>query len=214
MSWLDAYIEKCPGFAWSGAPQWDTLIVPLRNKRTRRRARWSQPRWRFKVPFNASHPEHYDQVIEMFMVCRGRKHYFRVRNWLRYKAVVWEFAAGDGTTDEFQLGKLHTVDGESVLEEIHALSLDVEAPTPQVFVNGVAVSPASITFNDRTGKILLATPPANGAVLTWSGWFDYWVAFATDDFPAEIETKSQGEFVTTYQADLEEVEAPDEDFNT
>lgn len=211
MAWLDAYIEKCPGFAWAGAPKWETVITRLRNKRTRRRSRWSQPEWRFTVPFNASFPEHYDQVIEMFMVCRGRKHYFRVRNWLRYKAVAWEFAEGDGSTVEFQLGKLHTVDTESVLEEIHALSLDVEAPTPVVMVNG---TPVAATFNDRTGRVLFDTAPADGAVLTWSGWFDYWVAFATDDFPAEIDNKSGGEFVTTYQADLEEVEAPDEEFSS
>lgn len=209
MIWLDAYIEKCPGFAWKGAPTWNTKITPLRNKSTRRRARWSQPEWRFSVPLTTSQPAHYDQVIEMFMVCRGRAIYFRVRNWLRYKATAWRFATGDGSTTEFQLGKLHTVAGESVLEEFHALSLDPEAPAPQVFVDG---SPVAAEFNDRTGRVQFAAAPADGAVLTWSGWFDYWVAFATDDLPGSIDTKAGDEFVVDMLVDLEQVPPPVEAF--
>lgn len=208
MAHLDAYIEKCPGFAWEGAPNWNTQITRLKNKRTRRNSNWSQPEWRFTVPFNANFPQHYDQVMGMFMVCRGRKHFFRVRNWLRYKAVNWLFAVGDGATTEFQLGLLHQVAGQSVLEEFHALSLDVEAPEPQVFVNG---SPVTAAFNDRTGRVQFAVAPADGALLTWSGWFDYWVAFASDDFPASIDNKSDDEFITTFTADLEEVEPPEEE---
>lgn len=211
MAWLDAYIEKCPGFAWEGAPQWDTLVVPLRNKRTRRNSRWSQPRWRFTVPFNNSFPEHYDQVLKMHSVCRGRKHYFRVRNWLRYRAVDWQFGVGDGTTQEFQLGELLTVDGLSVLLEVHALSLDPAAPAVVVEVNG---TPTTVTVNNRTGRVRFSSPPAEAAVLTWSGWFDHWVAFASDDLPASIDNKSNGEFVTNFTAELEEVEAPDEDFSS
>lgn len=211
MAWLDAYIEKCPGFAWEGAPQWDTLVVPLRNKRTRRSSRWSQPRWRFTVPFNNNFPQHYAQVLRMFYACRGRKHFFRVRNWLRYQADDWRFGTGDGVTQEFQLGELVTVDGLSVLVEVHALSIDPAAPAVVVEVNGV---PTTVTVNDRTGRVRFDTPPAEGAVLTWSGWFDHWVAFASDEFPASIDNKSAGEFVTNFEAVLEEVEPPDEDFST
>lgn len=211
MAHLDAYLDKCPGFAWSGAPEFYTTVVSLRNKRSRRNANWAQPRWRFTVPFNNSFPEHYKQVLDMFRVCRGRVHAFRVRNWLNYQAVGWTFGTGDGTTDEFQLGELIAVDGLEFLDEIHALSLDPDAPAPQVFVNGVL---ASATFNLRTGRVLFDTPPANGAVLTWSGWFDYWVRFMADDFPASIDNKSGGEFITNYQAELEETEAPDEEFSS
>lgn len=211
MAHLDAYLDKCPGFAWQGAPEFYTTVVPLRNKRSRRNANWAQPRWRFTVPFNNTFPEHYKQVLDMFRVCRGRLHAFRVRNWLNYQATGWTFGGGDGTTDEFQLGELITVDGLEFLDEVHALSLDPDAPAPQVFVNGVL---AAATFNLRTGRVLFDTPPADDSVLTWSGWFDYWVRFLADDFPASIDNKSRGEFVTNYQAELEETEAPDEEFSS
>lgn len=209
MAHLDAYIEKCPGFAWEGAPQWNTTVVPLRNKRSRRTVRWSQPRWRFTVPLSQTEPAHYDQVRRMHAVCRGRKHFFRVRNWLHYRAQGWQFATGDGTTTEFQLGELVSADGISVLLEIHALSLDPDAPTPVVYVDG---TPVAATFNARTGRVQLAVAPADGAVLTWSGWFDYWVAFLADDLPALIATNSPKGHIADVVVELEEVEPPDEDF--
>lgn len=211
MAWLDAYIEKCPGFAWEGAPNWNTQVTSLRNKRTRRNSQWSRPKWRFAVPLNSNFPEHYAQVHKVFNVCRGRKHFFRVRNWLRYIADEWEFATGDGVTQEFQLGELLTLDGESVLFEVFALSLDPEAPTPVVMVND---TPVSATFNLRTGRVLLESPPTEGAVLTWSGWFDHWVAFATDDLEASIDNKSGESLITNMLINLEEVEPPDEDFSS
>lgn len=211
MAHLDAYLDKCPGFAWQGAPEFYTTVVTLRNKRSRRNANWASPRWRFTVPFNNTFPESYRQILDMFRVCRGRLHAFRVRNWLNYQATAWQFGTGDGTTDEFQLGELITVDGVEFLDEIFALSLDPDAPTPTVSVNG---SPVSATFNTRTGRVLFDSPPANDAVLTWTGWFDYWVRFMADDFPAAIDNKSSGEFILNYQAELEQTEAPDEDFES
>lgn len=211
MAWLDAYLDKCPGFAWQGAPEWNTTVIPLRNKRSRRFARWSQPRWKFSVPFNNNFPEHYQQVLDMHSVCRGRKHFFRARNWLNYQAEDWRFGVGDGVTQEFQLGRLIEVDGESVLIEVRALSIADDAPTPAVEAAGVA---AGATFNYRTGRVRFDSPPAVGADLTWSGFFDYWVAFASDELPASIDDKSGGEFVTNFVAELEEVEAPDEDFGS
>lgn len=211
MAHLDAYLDRCPGFGWEGAPAFNTQIVPLRNKRSRRNAEWSQPEWRFVIPFTNNLPEHYQQVRRMFMVCRGRVHAFRVRNWLNYQAVDLPFATGDGVTEEFQLGELITVDGVSYLEEIHALSLASDAPTPVAYVNGIATA---ATFDNRTGKVLFAAPPALGTTLTWSGWFDYWVRFAADDLPYTIDNKSGGEFVVNGSAELEETEAPDEGFST
>lgn len=208
MAHLDAYLDKCPGFSWEGAPSFSTTVVSLRNKRTRRNANWSQPRWRFTVPFNNAFPEHYQQVLDMHLVCRGRLNAFRVRNWLFYKARGWKFATGNGTTDTFQLGRLVEVDGESFLQEIHALSILPDAITPVFYVNG---TPATATVNDRTGVVVFDTPPADGAVLTWDGDFDFWVRFMADDFPASIDDKSGGEFVTNFQAELEEVEPPAED---
>lgn len=211
MAHLDAYLDKCPGFAWSGAPEFYTTVVQLRNRRARRIARWAQPRWRFTVPFNNTFPEHYQQVLDMHLVCRGRLNAFRVRNWLFYQARGWKFGYGDGVTEEFALGRLVEIDGESFLQKIHALSLADDAITTVVYVNG---TPAAAEFNPRTGRVMFDVAPANGATLTWDGDFDFWVRFLADDFPASIDNKSRGEFITNYQAELEETEPPDEEFSS
>lgn len=208
MLYLDAYIEKCPGFAWEGSPAFNTTVTRLRNKGRRANGRWSQPEWRFTVPFSNTFPEHYQQVLDMHLICRGRRDAFRVRNWLFYKAQAWKFGVGDGVTQEFQLGRLVEIAGQSFLHEVHALSLDPAAPDPVAMVDGSPVSGAA--FYDRIGRVVFDTPPAEGAVLTWSGWFDFWVCFATDDFPASIDQKSDGKFVTNYTAELEEVPPPNE----
>lgn len=204
---LDAYLDRCPGFGWEGAPAFNTLIVPLRNKRSRRNAEWAQPAWRFALPFTNNELAHYQQVLDMHLVCRGRLHAFRVRNMLFYNAQNWLFGYGDGVTTDFPLGRLIEVDGASFLHKVHALSILDGDPAPTAKVAG---TPATATFNDRTGWVSFAAPPADGAPLTWTGLFDFWVRFAADDLPYTIENKSNGEFIVSGQAELEETEPPDE----
>lgn len=211
MAHLDLYLDKCPGYGWGGAPGFFTKIEQLLNKRARRNAEWSQPLWRFSVIFNNNDPGAYAQVLDMLLLCRGRLHAFRARNWLFYEAVQWKFAVAPGSTTEFQLGRLVEGDGESFLQEVHALSLDPGAPTPTVYIDGVAVDPEDVTFDDRTGKVTFVDAPASDAVLTWSGWFDFWVRFETDDLPATIDNRSGGEFVINYQVNLVETEPADAD---
>ena len=208
---LDAYLEKCPAYGWEGAPTFHTEIERLRNKRSRRNAAWIDAEWSFVLPFTNNSPVHYQQVLDMFAVCRGRMHAFRVRNMLFFHADDWTFGTGDGTTDEFQLGRLITVDGESYLQAVFALSIAADAIPLVARVNG---TPAGATFQMRTGKVLFDTPPANGATLSWSGYFDFWVYFASDSLPYTITSKSAGVFVVNGQADLIQAEAPDEDFAT
>jgi len=211
MAHLDIYLEKCPGFGWEGAPEKQTTVVYLRNGRSRRIARRRNSAWSFVLPFDSSFPEAYDNILDTFEIVDGRLHAFRVRNYLKYRAVDQLFAYGDGVTDEFQLGRLIEIGGLSKLVPIHALSLDPAAPAPIVTVNG---TPAAAVFNDRTGRVLFDTPPAVDAELEWSGWWDHWVRFASDRFPAAIENKSGGELVSSYRAELEEAEPPDEGFSS
>lgn len=180
MSHLDAYLDPCPGFGWEGGPQFKTQIVELRNGRERRNAVWSQPRHRFTAPFNNISLADYAAIKRMHLVCRGMLHAFRFRDELDYTATNDQFGVGDGTTAEFQLGKLSTLDGVEYYRQVYAI-----AGTPTITVNG---SPASATVNDRTGVVTFDSSdiPGNGEILRWSGTFDIWVRFATDDLPFSL----------------------------
>lgn len=211
MAHLDIYLERAPGFDWDGEPSWDTEVVRQRNKRTRRNSNWTESETRFVVPFGFEGSDYHLAAKDVFDVCRGRKHAFRNRDWLFYKANGWKFGYGDGVTREFQLGRLVELGGQSTMVPIYALSLDPDAPTRQVFVNG---SPASAVFQERTGKVLFDVAPADEAPLTWSGWFDFWVYWDSDSFPRRIITRSGGEQVAVYEVPLVQAEPPDEDFES
>lgn len=211
MAHLDIYLERAPGFDWDADPSWETQVTRLRNKRTRRNSRWSEPETRFVVPFGFEGSAEHLAALDVFHVCRGQKHAFRTRNWLFYRAENWLFGYGDGVTQEFQLGRRIELGGQSVLIPIYALSLDEDAPTPAATANNVA---APAAFNNRIGKVLFDSPPVEGAPLRWSGWFDYWVYWATDNFPMRIVTRSGGEEVAVYEANLVQAEPPDEDFGS
>jgi hypothetical protein len=73
---------------------------------------------------------------------------------------------GDGTSVSFQLGRYIDV-GMDILQNVSTVS---------VFVNGAA---AAATIGP-TGVIDFATAPANNAVLTWKGRFQYLCQFSDD----------------------------------
>lgn len=211
MAHLDVYVDRVPGFDWEGTPTWNTRVTPLRNKRSRRNARWTEPEWRFVVPYGLEYPEHYLRMLDLQTIARGRKNALRIKNWLFNRATDWKFGVGDGVTREFQLGRLVELGGESVLLPVHALSIYSGALAPSVAAAG---SPATAAFQNRTGRVLFDSAPANGAALTWSGDFDFWVFWETDDLPATIITRSGGEEVTVYNPSFVQAEPPDEDFES
>lgn len=211
MAHLDIYLERAPGFDWDGEPNWDTTVVKLRNKRSRRNSNWSEPESRFVVPFGFEGSDEHLAALDVFHTCKGRKHAFRTRNWVFFRANNWKFGYGDGVTREFQLGRLIELGGQSTMIPIYALSLDPQAPTPAAQVAGVA---ASAAFHNRIGKVLFDVAPADGAPLTWTGWFDHWVFWDSDGFPMRIITRSGGEQVATYEARLVQAEPPEEGFGS
>jgi len=213
MAHLDAYLTRCPAFGWEGSPTFNTTVEQLRNKRTRRNANWTQAQWSFSLPFTNNEMVHYRQVADMHALCRGRLHAFRVRNMLFFHAQRWKFGYGDGSTAEFQLGRLieqviaiGEPEVESYLQEVHALSIAADAIPLVVYVDGV---PATATFDMRTGKVTFAEAPADDAVLTWDGYFDFWVRFASDALPYTIDDCSGGGFIVNGDTILIQAEPPD-----
>lgn len=201
MSHLDAYLAPCPGYGWSITPRFRTRIVDLANGDEFRNASWIDCRHEASAPFlNISLPA-YREVKRMFLVCRGMLHAFRLRDELDYEATAEIFGIGDATTREFQLSKISLVDGVEYVRNVYAMP-DV----PAITINGTATT--AFQFNTRTGRIKFTTAPAAAAVLRWSGTFDLWVRFSTDDMPFSFDDIN----ATNGQVGLIEVPAPVEPF--
>jgi uncharacterized protein (TIGR02217 family) len=183
--YFDAYIDVCPAYGWEGTPTFNTRLVTLANGRERRNANWSQPRMRYSANFQNILHEYYMRVLTMFMACKGREHCFKFRDELNYQATDQQFGVGDGTTDEFQLQTVFTVNGSIPYgRNVYAIR-SISA----VRVNGTPTTAYTVDL-DR-GVVTMDSPPANAAVLEWDGEFDIWVRFENDDLPFTIDSRSQ-----------------------
>lgn len=200
---LDAYITPCPTFGWEGGPECLTEIVPLRNGREVRTARWDRVRHKFTAPYMNITKEAFRDIKRMHLVCRGMLHAFRWRDQLDYQATDEIFGTGDGVEDTFQLGKFSILDGVEYYREVFAL-----VDTPVITVNGVPTTAFSI--NLRTGEVVFDSPPAAAAVLRWTGEFDIWVRFNSDYLPFSLDNPD----ATNGTVELLEVAPPDEAVST
>lgn len=201
MSYLRAYIEKCPGFGWQGGPSFKTRIVSMANGRERRNADQAYARHAFSAPFRNIRREDYANIKQMHLVCRGMLHAFKFKDQLDYQAAAEVFGAGTGAQTVFQLRKISTIDGVSYTRNVYAIR------SAAVTVNGVASAP---TIDMDRGTVTFAVAPAAAAVLRWTGEFDIWVRFNQDDLPFSIDNKSpKNGVLVNGSVDLIEVPPPE-----
>lgn len=201
MSYLRAYIEKCPGFGWQGGPSFKTRIVSMANGRERRNAEQAYARHAYSAPFRNIRPADYANIKQMHLVCRGMLHAFKFKDLLDYQAGNEVFGAGTGAQTVFQLRKISTIDGVSYTRNVYAIR------SAAVTVNGVASAP---TIDMDRGTATFAVAPAAAAVLRWTGEFDIWVRFNQDDLPFSIDNKSpKNGVLVNGSVDLIEVPPPE-----
>jgi uncharacterized protein (TIGR02217 family) len=202
---LDAYLAPCPGYGWDITPVFKTLISELQNGDEYRNAEWIECRHRATAPFLNISKDAYREIKRMFLVCRGMAYVFRFVDELDNEATNEIFAIGDSATDEFQLCKISIADGVEYQRNVYAIRI---GSVPTVTVDGTPTT--AFTINYRTGKILFDSPPALNAVLRWSGEFDLWVRFATDEIPFSLDNPD----ATNGSVILWEVPPPDEEFSS
>lgn len=202
---LDAYLAPCPGYSWEITPVFRTLITDLQNGDEYRNAEWIECRHRATAPFLNIRKEAYREIKRMFLVCRGMLHAFRFVDELDNTATDEVFGLGDGTTEEFQLLKVSEADGVEYQRHVYAIRV---GSVPTITIDGVPTT--AFTVNSRTGKVLFDTPPALNAVLRWSGAFDLWVRFATDEIPFTLDNPD----ATNGSVSVWEVPPPDEGFSS
>ena len=210
MAHLDIYLAPCPAYGWLGGPEFRTRIVEQRSGDESRLAQWAQERGYYTASFLNIMHDAQRSIARVFRVCRGRAHAFRFVDQLDGEATIQEGvlllpdgtqAAGNGVTTTFQIGKRYEDEGV-YLRRIHAIRL---GSAFQVRVNN---APTSVTLDNRTGRVTFSSPPAEGAVLRWSGEFDIWVRFDQDSLPFTIDDRSEGQKVTNGAVNLVEVAPP------
>jgi uncharacterized protein (TIGR02217 family) len=109
-----------------------------------------------------------------------------------------QFGTGNGVQTVFQLQRVHTSGPRTYTRKIVKPMAGGLAHVPgvntiKIYVNGIE-QVAGVTVNSTTGAVTFATPPANAAVLRWSGTYHVPATFGRDQFESEIDLGSASLF--------------------
>jgi len=170
-------------FVSQKAPTWTTTVRTSASGRQVRATSASSPIWSFKVAYEflrdrITTPE-LAKLLGFFNTRQGQLGSFFYYDPGDNTVLDQPVATGDGQLATFQLTR--TVGAGSpyaFVEPVYALN-----GAPAVSVGGVATTAFSI---GPYGAIVFATPPAEGAAITWSGSFMFWCHFTADQIaPAQ-----------------------------
>ncbi len=160
------------------APRWSTKVKRAASGRERRTALWPYPLWQFELSYEVvRHRPSNDELAAMWMFFNTIQGQYQP--WLfldpsdYQQANAQLFGIGDGSTATFQIARAFT----------QAAAEPVYAPFGMtVFINGTATTAYAAAAN---GKITFSSPPAAGALLTWTGCYYFGCRFLADDLTFE-----------------------------
>lgn len=185
----------------SGGPERRVDIVALGSGRESRNTPWAHGRRRYDIGGAVRTLDQLHDLIAFFEARRGRLHGFRLRDPFDNKscapsltpaATNQTLGVGTGTQTVFQLQKSYGAGAEVYLRPI----TKPVAGSVSVAVNGVALAPAGFSVNTVTGQVTLATPSANGAVVSAGFQFDTPVRFDIERLDLSIDAFGAGRAIS------------------
>lgn len=176
----NAVFPTLPGLAFNivRSPVWSTQVSDSASGRQFTLSKRLYPLWHFKLPFEvlraAGGFTEWQTLVGFINARRGRYDDFLYLDPRDCQATAQQFGTGNATTVTFQL--VRALGGFA--EPVGA----VNTGTVTVFVNG---TPTSVTYDANLSIVTFATPPALGAVLTWTGQFYFRCRFMQDEISLE-----------------------------
>jgi uncharacterized protein (TIGR02217 family) len=176
----NAVFPTLQGLKWgiTKTPMWSTKTQKSANGRELRAAYFSYPLWKFSLSYEvlrANAMAELQTLVGFFNARQGSFDSFLYQDpddkWVTAQA----FGVGDGVTTKFQLVR----DYGGFVEPVVATS-----GTPSIYVAGT-LKTLTTHYTLVDGLVTFTTPPASGAILTWTGGFYYRVRFLQDS--AEFE---------------------------
>lgn len=149
-------------------PEFTTLIQRAASKRELRASLTAYPLYTIDLSFPVLTQADVETLCGFFMARRGAFDSFLFSDPADNSVAAKQFAVGDGVTTQFQLTRNFGNFAEPC-ENIKSIST--------IKINGVPTIDYTL---GGTGIVTLASPPADGAELTWSGSFYMRCRFAED----------------------------------
>lgn len=164
------------GFLELKTPLWATKHDVSVSGVDRARNLWSYPKWKFRVGYEfLRDPLAYLELQRLLLFFNnhgGSTKAFFYLDRSENSVVANSMGAGDGVASVFQVMRTTTIGGVSFSEPVRGFN-----GTPTFYVNGTLTG-ATI---GALGSITFASPPANGAALTWTGAFMHLCRFTVDE---------------------------------
>lgn len=144
-----------------------------------RNARWKHKPYTFTASYAMVTPEAQQELTSAFYGANASLYLFRFRDAGDHVALKSPLAVVAGTSQPVQLTKRYTFGPVHSDRRIQAVSTCVVYDNTNTAVSG--------TLDNVLGLFSPATPWGAGPYV-WSGTFDCWVRFSTDDFDMTMQT--------------------------
>lgn len=162
-----------PGISWpvKRTPVWFTLAQRSTSGIETRLQVWSYPQYAYELTFEVlrSSPAftEWQQMEAFYNQCGGSAQMFAFNDPADCAVTAQGFGTGNGSTTAFQL-----------VRSLGGFVCPVFAPVAwTAYVNGVAAVGATVSAR---GVVTFASAPAAGAVLTWTGTYNWFCRFDDD----------------------------------
>lgn len=198
MTILNIELDPCVANGFTGGPEWNTRITPMKNGHERRNAEWSAPRGRWTAPFQNITDTEYREIKRVFDACRGQAFGFLFKDYLDFKAALESLGNAPSGSTAVQLVKTSTAGAGSYTRTITRPL----ATGFTLYQNGVAKAG---TLDPDTGLFTPTTAWTAGQPLTWTGEFRIPVRFASDWLPFSIDNLMGTDFAVNGSVDVVEV---------
>jgi uncharacterized protein (TIGR02217 family) len=181
---LPVFPVDLPGLSYesSKTPEFSTSIHTSANGCEVRGLFRIYPLWRFKLNFKYLRAEgqnghhEYEALQGFFLNAGGAFRAFRFLDPTDHVCTDAPFGAGDGVQKDFQLTRPFGFNGGFPFTE--PISTPKNITTIAAVLGGTTTHPAYTLKDD--GLVSFTSPPAAGAILSWSGEFYYRCRFKED----------------------------------
>lgn len=179
MARINAVLDEQVDYGFEGGPEYSNEVVDLENGFEHIDSAWEYPRHRYSASFGNIKDEDRDYVISVFHACRGRRHYFKFKDWNDYTATDEPLEVLPGTTNPVQLYKTYQPRDPVTDDLWPAYTIRPIQAVLSAVVKTPGGATVSGTLDTETGMF---TPSSNWAsgTHTWTGEFYVWVRFDND----------------------------------
>jgi uncharacterized protein (TIGR02217 family) len=181
------------GFSVMKSPLWSTGTGKPASGRDIRVGYWGVNKWKWELTYeylpdaqlNGTTASDYKTLQSFYINVAGGLLAFCFLDPDDNSVVAGPLGTGDGTTTQFTVGRYYNGDDTNPFEPVGVLNT---SNTLNVYNNGTLVSPSVytvLTAQACNQIIRFNTAPAEGAVLTITFSFYFWVTFADDNLEFE-----------------------------